>query len=43
MKAIALCIIAACMLAQTLSIYEADGGGINVFFGSFGYHIAESE
>lgn len=41
MKTVAIWIIAACMFAQTFSIYRADGGGINVFFGSFGYHIAD--
>lgn len=40
MKTFALYIIAACMLAQTVSVYRADSGGFNVFFGSFGYHLA---
>lgn len=43
MRTFFLGIIAACLFAQTFGIYRADNGGINVFFGGFGYHIAESE
>lgn len=39
MNTLALWIIALCMVAQNVSVYRADTGGWNVFFGSFGYHL----
>lgn len=36
-----LAIIALCYVANTVEIYHADTGGMNVFFGNFGYHIEE--
>jgi hypothetical protein len=41
MKTLAIWVIAACMVAETFSVYYPDSGGVNIFFGSFGYHIAE--
>ena len=38
LRTLALYIIAACYLANTIQVYDAEGGGINVYFGSFGYH-----
>jgi hypothetical protein len=39
MKTLAIWIIAACMVAQTFAIHDAENGGTNIFFGNFGYHI----
>ena len=39
-KTVSLAIIAACYLANTVVVYQADGGGTNVYFGNLGYHIA---
>lgn len=39
MKTIALWIIAITYLANSVDIYQADNGGLNVFYGNFGYHI----
>jgi hypothetical protein len=41
MRTLALWIIAVCLFAQTFDVYQADTGGINIYFGSFGYHIAD--
>lgn len=43
MKTLFLGIIAACAFAHTFAIYESESGGVNIYFGNFGYHIAESE
>lgn len=43
MKTLFLGIIAACAFAHTFAIYESESGGVNVYFGNFGYHIAGSE
>ena len=40
MKTLFLATIAACYLANTIAVYDADGGGTNVYFGNFGYHFA---
>lgn len=40
MKTLAIVLISICYLANTLSVYNADTGGYNVFFGNFGYYIA---
>jgi hypothetical protein len=42
MKALPMWIIAACLVAQTVSVYETFDGGINVFIGGFGYHFEGS-
>lgn len=36
-------LISFCYLANTFSVYDADYGGTNIFFGNFGYHIEESK
>lgn len=35
----ALWLIVLCQLALTVEIYETENGGLNVFFGNFGYHF----
>jgi len=39
MKTAALCVIAICYLANTVSFYKADDGGRNVYFGNFGWYF----
>jgi len=43
MKTLFLGIIAACAFAHTFAIYESESGGVNLYFGNFGYHIANGE
>ena len=44
MKTVALCVIAICYLANTVSFYQADdGGGRNVYFGNFGWYFEGEE
>ena len=40
-RTLALYIIAACYLANTIQVYDAESGGINVYFGSFGWHFEQ--
>ena len=42
MKMFAIYVIAACLFAQTFGIYKAEGEGVNIWFGNFGYHLEES-
>lgn len=32
-------VIAVCYLANTAAVYHSDEGGVNIYFGNFGYHI----
>lgn len=36
---VCLFIITMCYLANTVAVYHADGGGVNIYFGNFGYHF----
>lgn len=40
MKTLFLGILTACALAHTVSLYQAETGGYNVYFGNFGYHVS---
>ena len=40
-RTIAIWAIAICYLANTIQVYDAEGGGINVYFGSFGWHFEQ--
>ena len=40
-KTLALVAIAACYLANTIQVYDAEYGGYNVYFGNFGYHFEQ--
>jgi len=40
-KKLALTIIAACYLVNTVAIYGAEGGGANICAGNFCYHIED--
>lgn len=41
-KTACLVIIAACLVATTFVLEDTIDGGINVFFGNFGYHFEGS-
>ena len=43
MKTLALCIIAACYLVNTIAVYQAEDSGTNVFVGNFGYHFENKD
>ena len=43
MKTLFLGIIAVCAFAHSFAIYESESGGVNLYFGNFGYHIANGE
>lgn len=43
MRMIPVWIIAVCALAHTLEVYELEDGGLNVYFGNWGYHIARDD
>ena len=32
-------VIAVSYLANTAAVYHSDEGGVNIYFGNFGYHI----
>jgi hypothetical protein len=36
---LSLFVIAICCLANTAAVYHSDEGGVNIYFGNFGYHI----
>ena len=40
-KTLAIVAIAACYLANTIQVYDAESGGYNVYFGNFGYHFEQ--
>ena len=40
-RTLALVAIAACYLANTVQVYDAESGGYNVYFGNFGYHFEQ--
>jgi hypothetical protein len=39
MNKVSLFVIAICYLANTAAVYRSDEGGVNIYFGNFGYHI----